>query len=477
MLLALRYRLFFGLSLLCTSVFFTTANASVIAQLQGTQLHIIGDSQDNSITVTADTDLITVTSTDTNPVSVMSFSSAKVKRVNVGTRGGNDEVVLTSLVQPGLAGKKAIELEVMAGHGDDVVQINGYWAKTRVHGAAGSDTVEIGSAVSGTEFDGKLTIDTGQGTDSIALDGVTVQDKTKIHSGAGGDTVSVMGSNFVGRFHLHTGGGNDEVSFLGNTKVATVPYILRGGGGIEDSLTGQFDLAEMNISGFEQIVQIPDDPILITAIDRSTFARTSYSSDYGPPPDNVIAELEENALNTDQAGPWDGSVNASILDSFGAIAPITASASHISDVGTSGGTLDIDLFSDQYWGSQPFGHLPFGSARSSSGYEVTFVANDDLTLTVDGFLSTNRASAGYPKGFASFRIIERGPTDVTLVQRIVSPVSDILFNDLVETLDGTVVALESGKTYSIVIVTTGNSAATTSPDNSEAEVSLIWNIN
>lgn len=471
------HQLVFGLLVVCSIIFIPNANASIIAQLQGTQLHVIGDSQSNSIAITSNSDWVTVTSTDTNPASVQNFPTSKVGRIVVGTLGGSDEIVLSSLLQPGLGNENAIKVDVLAGNGADLIQINGYWGKTLVQTAAGSDTIEIGTATPGAKFEGNLNIFAGPGSDSINLMGVAVGSKTRIRGGAGADTVSLMNNNFVGLFHLRTGGGDDAVTFIDNSKVTNSPYILRGGAGNEDSLTGKFDLAEMNIASFEQIDQIPDDPILITAVDRSTFARTSYSSSYGPPPDNVISELDENSLSNDQPGPWDGSVNASILSSFEVIAPITASASHVSDVSISGGTLDIDLFSDQYWGSQPPGFMPFGSARSNSDYEVTFVANDDLTLTVDGFLSTNRASAGYPLGFASLRVIERGQSDVTLVQRVVSPMSDSLFNDLVETLDGTTVALESGKTYSIVVATTGNSSATTSPRNSEVEVSLIWSVN
>jgi len=391
--------------------------------------------------------------------------------------GGSDEIEISSMLAPDNGSENAIDIDVLAGAGDDVIQVNGYWGEVSISAAAGADSIAIGSGSGGAKIDDGLTIFAGPANDMISLTGVTVGKKTKIRGDAGGDTVYLLNNNFQRLFHLRSGGGNDVITFIDNQKETNGPFILRGGAGNSDSLSGNFDLADLNVNGFEEIVQIPDDPILITAVDRATSAQTSYSSSYGPPPDNVIDESEQNSLATDQSGPWDGSVNASILSGFGVVAPIVASANHVSDVGVNGGTLDIDLFSDQYWGSQPTGFIPFGSASSASNYEVTFLVNTDVTLTVDGFLSTNRASAGYPLGFASFRIIERGQADVTLLQRLVTPMSDVMFNDLVETLDGTLVSLEAGKTYSIVVATTGNSSATISPSNAEAEVSLIWSIN
>jgi len=473
----LRCRLVPGLSIVLSLIFLSTANASVISQLQGRQLQVVGDSQSNSIAIAADSNWVVVTSTDTNPASVQQFPLSRVDKITVGTMGGGDQIEITSMLAPGNGSEKAVDVDVMAGAGDDAVEVNGYWGELSIFTASGADNIEIGSGPDGARIDRRLTVFAGKGDDVISLTAATVGKNARIRGGAGDDTVSLLDNTFQRRLNLHSGGGNDAVTFIDNQKETSEPFILRGGAGNNDSLSGKFDLADLNVNGFEEIVQIPDAPILITAVDRSTFAKTSYNSSYGPPPDNVINEFEQNELSTDQSGPWDGSVNASILSSYEIVAPIVASANHVSDVAVTGGTLDIDLFSDQYWGSQPTGFMPFGSANSASNYEVTFLVNTDVTLTVDGFLSTNRASAGYPLGFASFRLIERAQTDVTLLQRVVSPMSDVMFNDLVETLDGTLVGLEAGKTYSIVVAATGNSSATIAPSNAEAEVSLIWNIN
>jgi len=231
-------------------------------------------------------------------------------------------------------------------------------------------------------------------------------------------------------------------------------------------------------------------PIDIISAQRDVYAVSSYNGSFldvsNPPPQPVdINEIDEQSLSYSVTGVWDQALTTGVLeDVFGpgnpGNDPITASANQVSVISTSGGSVSIGLFSDQYWGSNNPYLLsqPFGDAGARSSYTIAFTPNTDVVLAFNGFLSTNFATMGstnIPKGSAGLTVTEVS-TDTDILQIGVTTNSTVSFNDLVESLDGTNVQLTGGETYEMLIRGIANSAANTSPNNAEAELEVTWEI-
>jgi len=230
-------------------------------------------------------------------------------------------------------------------------------------------------------------------------------------------------------------------------------------------------------------------PIDILSSDRTVYAISAYSGSFldtsNPPPQVVdINEIDEQTQSYDLIGVWDQTTSTGVLQNiFGThpdTDPITASASQQSIISTSGGSVSIDLFSDQYWGSSNPNLLsgPSGNASSRGSYFIEFSPSADSTLSFEGFLSTNFATIGstnVPKGVARLTVTHIS-TNTNVLHVQVNPNSTVVFNDLHEVLDGTNIALTGGEIYEMTISALANSDAQISPSNSEGEIDVTWEI-
>lgn len=97
--------------------------------------------------------------------------------------------------------------------------------------SAGADTITLGGAGTGLRVGMNVTVTTGAGDATVAVNDLTVGGATAITTGAGADTVTVdggsgaLGSNFNGSFAVRTGAGADSLGInSGGASGATTTF-------------------------------------------------------------------------------------------------------------------------------------------------------------------------------------------------------------------------------------------------------------
>jgi hypothetical protein len=141
-------------------------------------------------------------------------------KIDTGT--GNDKVTLTGI--------ETQSTRIQTGAGNDAVYLGGLNGAVRIHGPLsvdtgdGNDGILVGGLTTNvvypkfvSEFDGKVTFSTGNGSDLLRLDGQTsFYRPVTVAMGAGKDTVElgkdVGGLTIDGPLLLDMGGNNDTVS-------------------------------------------------------------------------------------------------------------------------------------------------------------------------------------------------------------------------------------------------------------------------
>jgi hypothetical protein len=174
----------------------------------------------------ADYDLIRVIGTGEGEVTVYADTDGDgyadvgcysgVNQVLVNAGDGNNVVIVSDLDIDG-------NLTVNGGDGTDTIRIErGLYAVNDIGGNVSLDTGGSGSGlesvfVSDANIDGKLTIDTGAGRSFVRLQGeLDVAGKTSIDTGAGDDRVDITPEGDhteLGDLVISTGSGDDSVFF------------------------------------------------------------------------------------------------------------------------------------------------------------------------------------------------------------------------------------------------------------------------
>jgi len=372
------------------------------------------------------------------------------------------------------------DISIKTGNLDDTIIIEGQWGDTYIVTNGGDDSVSIGSQLTTTTLKG-LVIQTGAGSDEVTIFNSGIKKTTDIDTGHDPDIVTLTDNTFVEAVSVQTGLKDDSVTLMGNSFNSTQFY---DGGGDIDTFTSDDVVIPGTVVNFET-VQV--DSLEILSSQRTVYARSSYSGEYldttNSPPQLVdIDEFDEQDLSFAQSGAWSETASTGVLQFiFGnspGTDPITASANQQSDISASSGNVSIDLFSDQYWGSNNPNLFsgPSGIARANASYSIIFRPIANGSLSFEGFLSTNFATMGntnVPKGSASV-VVKALSSNTNVYAVAVNINSDVSFNDLQETLDGTSVNLTGGEVYEMVITGVANSDASTSASNAEGEIEVSW---
>ena len=198
------------------------------ADLSGSVLTILGNSQSNKITVGETNGAITV-DFGGKPSGNSPFTG--VKSIVIKGNDGNDTITVESTVASG------INLNVSGGNGNDSITLDG--GHGSVAGGAGADHIAIDDAV--YDANGGLGKDTitaagganeilhgGDGADSI---GVTGGGYDLVYGGSGGNTFDIVG----GYDTVISGSGHDNVTADGGADALL--FDMSGG----DTVTGNVD--------------------------------------------------------------------------------------------------------------------------------------------------------------------------------------------------------------------------------------------
>jgi hypothetical protein len=203
---------------------------------EGGILRILGDSQDNTVNVTADpAGRLTVANE-----SDCFYEFSGIRRIVAELKAGNDSV---SLLGSGTGGDAPIDVELRTDQGDDVVQFD-HW-------------------------DGDVTVDLGAGDDAatMAIAGMDSPDPSSLHitlaAGLGDDEVNLTASALEVFVDLDLGAGDDQFDLTlsaGSPQVddptSIVHMNIDGGAGLDGMVidTEHFTIAQL-LAEMEAIIE------------------------------------------------------------------------------------------------------------------------------------------------------------------------------------------------------------------------------
>ena len=129
--------------------------------------------------------------------------------LNLTTAGGSDNI---RLVAPPTNAEAPIPVTIETGEGDDSVLLSRFGSTTTVDTAVGADTVDIRVGEENTI----LTVSSGDGNDRIALAGTAVGSTTAttINAGAGDDFIEAVGVRMLSEAVVDGGEDNDSLRFI-----------------------------------------------------------------------------------------------------------------------------------------------------------------------------------------------------------------------------------------------------------------------
>ncbi|MEM7314666.1 MAG: hypothetical protein AAF497_16080, partial [Planctomycetota bacterium] len=207
----------------------------ITASVSGGTLRVIGDSQDNQVSVSVnDTgDLIVTGLNDTTvngqstPFVAVSGSNILSRKLVIRTQGGDDQITVDGV-------EVTNDLLVDTGRGNDVLEINSATVngQTRISLGNQNDTL----AIAALEARRRLLVDSRSGDDTLVFGDVNVGQTinadnsplpagARIRTGRGADRILIAGamqvSNLLG---IKTGSGNDSVIFDPDTAVDSATF-------------------------------------------------------------------------------------------------------------------------------------------------------------------------------------------------------------------------------------------------------------
>ncbi len=206
----------------------------VSAVIRGGSLQLVGDSQDNEITLSVNDggDLVltgqsaTTINGSTDPFTVLSGSSTLRRNLNIRLLNGDDIVRLNGFLV-------ANAMTVSTGRGDDVVEINDVNVLGPAKLLMGSgDDLTTAANVNATR---DLRVRGQAGADTLVMGDVDISRLASWNMGQGNDRVLVAGATRVdGRTLVRAGSGNDFVAFnpqsAGDTATSDDMFLVLGGG-------------------------------------------------------------------------------------------------------------------------------------------------------------------------------------------------------------------------------------------------------
>ncbi|MFU2123609.1 hypothetical protein ACLRAD_08530 [Gallibacterium anatis] len=161
----------------------------------------------------------------------------------ISAEDGNDTIIINALPNKTVA-LEADNSRISGGKGDDIITIKGdlFGIENQILGDAGNDTITISGNIRGYNN----LIDGGAGNDIITLDGEVVKDqggKLTIQGGDGNDTISVGNISTENAVSILAGSGSDTVT-IKNVKGDNKSLINLG----EDGNKTDYDILTLNSS-------------------------------------------------------------------------------------------------------------------------------------------------------------------------------------------------------------------------------------
>ncbi len=156
----------------------------------------------------------------------------EVRNVTIKTGDGDDIVVLNNLVTDG--GKLSVETAA----GDDNVELNGGTVdgKTTITTGKGEDSI----AVDTVQFDGNLSIDTAANIDLVTIGGSEVDGVLSVKTGAAADQLVIIATTISGKTQVETADGDDQVHLAGGNTFAGVVSLTTGNGNDTVTIDDEF---------------------------------------------------------------------------------------------------------------------------------------------------------------------------------------------------------------------------------------------
>ena len=201
-------------------------SGNIVATLIGGDLWIQGDELDNDISLEIIEDQVVLVGNADTTINgsessfVVSEGDNSVDKIFASLRDGDDQFIVGSGVQV------TDSTHIITGDGNDTIGLDGLQSNDPVWIFSGSGNDAV--AVNDGQLD-RLYVDTGSGADLISIEGTEVADKTRLITGSGDDEVVVRDATLDDKVVVRTNSGDDSL-VIENTQVND-RLVVSGGSG------------------------------------------------------------------------------------------------------------------------------------------------------------------------------------------------------------------------------------------------------